>query len=103
VDEDDPGEAARRELLEETGYAGDPARSLGFVNPNPAIFNNLCHTYLIENAREVSEKTLDPDEDIEVVLTPPDEIPGIIARGGINHSLVIVAFHFYFMKKFHLP
>jgi ADP-ribose pyrophosphatase len=103
VDEDDPGEAARRELLEETGYAGDPARSLGFVNPNPAIFNNLCHTYLIENVREVSEKTLDPDEDIEVVLTPPDEIPGMIARGGINHSLVIVAFHFYFMKNLHLP
>lgn len=103
VDEDDPGRAATRELLEETGYAGDPAQSLGFVNPNPAIFNNLCHTYLIENAREVSEKMLDPDEDIEVVLTPPEHIPGIIADGGINHSLVIVAFHFYFMKKFCLP
>jgi hypothetical protein len=38
-----------------------------------------------------------------VVLTPPDEIPGMIARGGINHSLVIVAFHFYFMKNLHLP
>lgn len=100
VDEDDPGLAATRELLEETGYAGDPARSLGFVNPNPAIFNNLCHTYLIENAREISEKALDPDEDIEVVLMPPEDIPGIIASGGINHSLVIVAFHFYFQKKF---
>jgi len=92
-------EAARRELLEETGYAGDSVELLGFVNPNPAIFNNRCHTYLIENAREISEKTLDPDEDIEVVLMSAEEIPSIIAGGGINHSLVIVAFHFYFMKK----
>lgn len=99
VDEDDPREAAQRELLEETGYAGDNAQLLGFVNPNPAIFNNRCHTYLIENAREVSEKTLDPDEDIEVVLMSPEEIGPIIADGGINHSLVIVAFHFYFVKK----
>jgi len=99
VDEADPREAARRELLEETGYAGDSVELLGFVNPNPAIFNNRCHTYLIENAREISEKTLDPDEDIEVVLMSAEEIPSIIAGGGINHSLVIVAFHFYFMKK----
>ncbi|MDD3844921.1 MAG: NUDIX hydrolase [Syntrophorhabdaceae bacterium] len=99
VDEEDAGEAAQRELLEETGYAGDSVQLLGFVNPNPAIFNNRCYTYLIENAREISEKALDPDEDIEVVLMSSDEIPPIIAGGGINHSLVIVAFHFYFMKK----
>jgi len=99
VDEHDPREAAERELLEETGYQGNRAELLGFVNPNPAIFNNLCHTYLIENAQEVSEKTLDPNEDIEVVLMSPEEIPAIIARGGINHSLVIVAFHFFFMKN----
>ncbi len=99
VDEEDPGMAAQRELLEETGYAGDRVELLGFVNPNPAIFNNLCHTYLIENAREVAEKSLDPNEDIEVVLMPVEELPAIIADGGINHSLVIVAFHFYFMKK----
>ncbi|OPY01039.1 MAG: ADP-ribose pyrophosphatase [Syntrophorhabdus sp. PtaB.Bin184] len=103
VDEEDPREAAQRELLEETGYAGDRVELLGFVNPNPAIFNNRCHTYLIENVREISEKALDPNEDIEVVLMSADEIPSIIADGGINHSLVIVAFHFYFMKKFCSP
>lgn len=99
VDEEDPREAAQRELLEETGYAGEKAQHLGSVNPNPAIFNNLCHTYLIENAREVAEKALDPNEDIEVVLVPAGEIPDIVAGGAITHSLVIVAFHFYITKK----
>ena len=53
----DPGEsfiaAGARELLEETGYAGDPAEQLGVVTPNPALQNNRCGTLLIRNARRV--------------------------------------------------
>jgi len=55
VDDEGHKEAALRELKEETGYAGDEVQYLGAVNPNPAIFNNLCHTYLVRNARKVAE------------------------------------------------
>ncbi|HON84507.1 MAG TPA: NUDIX hydrolase [Syntrophorhabdaceae bacterium] len=98
VDDEHHMEAALRELSEETGYVGDRVVYLGATNPNPAIFNNLCHTYLVENAKKVNEKNLDPDEDIEVVLVPVEDIPGLIAQGKINHALVIVAFYFYFSK-----
>jgi ADP-ribose pyrophosphatase len=98
VDEDNHQDAALRELLEETGYAGESVRLLGSVNPNPAIFNNLCHTYLVENVKKVSETNLDPDEDIEVVHMPIQEVPLLIEKGIINHALVIVGFYFYFMK-----
>jgi len=98
VDDEHHMEAALRELSEETGYVGDRVTYLGATNPNPAIFNNLCHTYLVENAKKVNEKNLDPDEDIEVVLVPVEDIPGLIAQGKINHALVIVAFYFYFSK-----
>lgn len=99
VDDEDPREAAQRELLEETGYMGDHVELLGNVNPNPAIFNNLCHTYLIENVKEIAEKTLDPNEDIEVVLMPAEDIPAIIMDGTISHALVVVAFHLYFSRR----
>jgi len=99
VDENDPEKAALRELLEETGYRGEAIAHLGTVNPNPAIFNNLCHTYLVENAIKASQRNLDYDEDIEVILTPLLEIPSLISRGVINHALVIVAFHYYFLRK----
>jgi 8-oxo-dGTP pyrophosphatase MutT (NUDIX family) len=99
VDEKNPEEAAIRELQEETGYKGEYVEYLGAVNPNPAIFNNLCHTYLVEKAKKTSPKNLDPDEDIEVVLVPLSEIPSLIDRGMINHALVIVAFHYFFQKK----
>jgi ADP-ribose pyrophosphatase len=99
VDEDHPEEAALRELLEETGFAGENTKYLGAVNPNPAIFGNLCHTYLVEKARKISRKNLDPDEDIEVVLVPVSDIPSLLEGGLINHALVVVAFYFYFLKR----
>jgi len=99
VDDEHHQEAALRELLEETGYTGENIRLLGSVNPNPAIFNNLCHTYLVENVKKVAEKNLDPQEDIEVVLTPIQSVPSLIEKGIITHALVLIGFYFYFMKS----
>lgn len=93
----DPGEspleAATRELLEETGYAGNSARLIGKVHPNPAFLNNACYTVLVEDAERVSEQQMDGGEDIAVRLVPLGEISGQIASGEITHALVVVAFH----------
>lgn len=98
VDDEDPKDAAKRELLEETGYSGSEPEYLGSVSPNPALFDNLCYTYLIRECKRVSEKMLDPNEDIEVVTVKLKEIPKLIASGTINHALVLSAFFFYFLK-----
>ncbi len=98
IDETDPAEAAKRELAEETGYEGDGIILLGSVNPNPAIFNNLCYTYLAQNVQATHPLSLDPMEDIEVELVPLARIPSLIASGTINHGLVVVAFHLYLQK-----
>ncbi len=90
---EDPGKAGARELEEETGYVGQAPILLGNVHPNPAIQNNLCATYLIENARPTGEMALDDGEDIRVVLEPLKSIPELLRQGRITHSLVIAAFH----------
>ncbi len=98
VDKEDHRKAALRELLEETGYTGENVELIGSVNPNPAIFNNCCHTYLVKSVKKVAEMNLDPNEDIEVLRIPVHEIPLLIKKGTINHALVVVAFYFYFAK-----
>jgi ADP-ribose pyrophosphatase len=99
VEEADPGDAAERELLEETGYSGKNRKLVGSTNPNPAIFSNLCYTYLVSDVTKTAALSLDVDEDIDVELIPLVKIPGLIADGTIDHALVIVAFHFYFQQN----
>ena len=50
----DPAAGARRELLEETGYAPERMIHIGTVTPNPAFLDNFCYTFLAENVRPVS-------------------------------------------------
>jgi 8-oxo-dGTP pyrophosphatase MutT (NUDIX family) len=80
VDEADPKEAALRELLEETGYSGSRVSLLGSTNPNPAIFDNLCYTYLVEDATRTTGASLGPDEDIEVELVPLSRVASCPGR-----------------------
>lgn len=92
----DPGEsparACERELLEETGYTGDPVRMIGRVSANPAMMNNHVHTGLITNCR-LAERPANPDSDEEIAvrLVPRAEIPALIRAGVIHHSLVVAA------------
>ncbi|MBK7894436.1 MAG: NUDIX hydrolase [Anaerolineaceae bacterium] len=93
--ENDPAEAIRRELLEETGYAAEEIIHIGTVAPNPAFLNNRCHTYLALNARWQQEPQFDGAEDIAVELVPIAEIAGLIGNGRITHALVVAAFYHY--------
>lgn len=86
-----PVESAVRELREETGYVGTRVTELGYTEPNPAIFDNRCHMFLIEGCQRVGELVLDAGEDIEVVPTPVDEVMEMLVTGEIRHALVAVA------------
>ncbi len=95
---DDPAGAAVRELLEETGYAGEEPVLLGVVHPNPAIHTNRCYTYLIKNAGLKTSPRQDSTEDIEVQSAPLGDIPHLIQEKKITHALVIAAFYWYFSR-----
>jgi ADP-ribose diphosphatase len=97
VDAEDPHpmEAARREMVEESGYDSGEIIELGRVHPNPAIQPNCCYTYLARNIRKVPRPVSSGAEETQVVLVPLSEIPSLIASEKITHALVIAAFSFF--------
>ena len=100
IDPSDPSPeaAAARELLEETGYAGEDAEIIGKVSPNPAIQGNICYTVRIDHVRKVSEPKLEATECIETFSVPAGKIREMISSGEIRHSLVLNALSFYLLS-----
>ncbi len=88
---EDHGDAARRELREESGYTAERWTYLGSVLPNPAIQDNLCHHWLAEDARCTESQDLDSGEDIVVATLSEAEVRACIRAGDLRHALVLTA------------
>lgn len=86
-----PEAAARRELLEETGYTASTFEPLITVNTEPSRHTNRAHFFFARGARKVAEQHVDPSENIQVVLMKPDEILGAIERGLVIHGVHVGA------------
>ncbi len=79
----DPESAARRELEEETGYAGGKTHALASGFANPANQTNRAWSILALGVRPIGLQRPDPTEEIEVV---PEDFVGFMARfwrGGV--------------------
>jgi ADP-ribose pyrophosphatase len=87
-------EAARRELLEETGYTSDDIIETGVIAPNPASHNNLMHCFLARNVVRVREPHLDETEHLDVVLLPFDELIALAKRGELLQALHVSSLFF---------
>src|SRR5919202_1159107 len=80
---EEPEKAARRELAEETGYAGGEWELLGAVASSPSLKDNWAHLYLARGVARVEPPQPDEHERVEVVLLPVGELLSEIAAGEI--------------------
>ena len=103
----DPGEepiaAAKRELLEETGYSCENIIEIENHFQDQGCSNAIIRIYLATGCKKIKEQRLDDTESISFVEMTYDEIYDLIMNAdtekiGINDSGSKVAFLTYTMK-----
>lgn len=99
---EDPEQAARRELREETGALSGKLTYMGNFFSSPAILDECIYMYLAEEL-EFGEDDPDDDEFLEVVRIPIEELVERICRGeiidGKTQAGVMKAYHIMNLEK----
>ena len=84
-----PGESvincAKRELIEETGFAADKWHSLGEITPVPGYSDERIHVFLATGLQP-AERHLDEDEIIQEHEVECEKVLNMIRRGEIQDA-----------------
>jgi len=99
IDADEqPIDAARRELLEETGYHFDDIELMATVYPNPATANNVTHLFLARGGKKVAEQKLDETEQLTVHELSIPEVKQLLLENKIEQSLHCTTLFYAFLR-----
>ena len=93
---EDPADAARRKLLEETGHHAENMTKLLTLAENSTKNTNWIHIYLAKDAVKVSEQQLDKhgETEIEVRIIALTDLWAMIQNGEIEAApMVATALH----------
>ena len=79
-------DAAKRELLEETGIVAKKYTFLGEIYTTPAFVDEVIYMYLATELDESGEQSLDCDEFLNVEKIPLSELVDMTLRGEIRDA-----------------
>lgn len=93
-----PEEAARRELLEETGYVASKWTHLSRIHPCIGYSNEFIDFYLAEGLTFKGAK-LDEGEFLDVVLMTPAELDREVLAGRVTDAKTLSAYFWYLIHQ----
>lgn len=96
IDDSDksPLHAAKRELLEETGYSSENFTQTGVVSPNPANHNNLAYCFLARDLELIDTPQLDSTEEVDTLLVPIKEVIKMLESGQFLQALHVSSIYY---------
>jgi 8-oxo-dGTP pyrophosphatase MutT (NUDIX family) len=86
-----PLDAAKRELLEETGYAAERWEPIASVATEPSRHTVRAHFFCALGAKSVAVHAPDASEEIELVLVSKKELVELVLRGDVLHGVHVGA------------
>ncbi|MFA7211847.1 MAG: NUDIX hydrolase [Bacteroidales bacterium] len=96
----DPGEtpleAAKRELLEETGYGMGEWSLIMTISANPGTHNNLTYCYLARNVYPVAPPHPEETEDLSVHLLSENQVLDLLKNDELKQALHVAPLWKYF-------
>ena len=95
--DEDPLEAAKRELREETGAIAKKITYLGRIDTTPALINEKIHLYLAEGLT-FGNRELDDDEFLTVEAHSLESLVDMVMSGEIKDSKTQIAI----LKYYHI-
>ncbi len=91
---EEPADAIRRELLEETGYSFSSIQQLAITTANPGVMDNFTHLFIAFGGVKTQSQSLDANEEIEIILKPLEEARLMLERSEIKQSMhALCMFH----------
>lgn len=89
--------AARRELVEETGYTFDTLHYLGRTSANPSTNRNEMHMFIALGGKKTDTQSLDENEEIIPIEYTIDELMRLIDERKIVQSMHVTTI-FYALR-----
>lgn len=94
-----PLEAAKRELMEETGFGGGDWTEYMTICANPSNHTNLTRTFLAVGVERLAEQHLDDTEELTCHLFSQEEVFSMLQRGEILQALMAAPLWKYFFEN----
>ena len=96
---EEPMEAAKRELLEETGFGGGDWELLSVLCANPGSQNNLSYSFIARGVVRMDSQHLDETEDIKVEILDEAEVLEMLVNDRLKQALMAAPLWKFFAMK----
>lgn len=96
---EEPLIAAKRELLEETGYSGGEWHEALQFSCNASAMNNITHSYVAVGVEKTADQHLDATEDIEIYTFSQEKVRQMLHDGEFMQASMIAALYKFFSHQ----